>query len=322
MSRPDVLGQVEPPARGPRRRRHAAVVTSVLVVVGLAVAVPLLRDGTSGDDPPPAAAPPPAGLQSVSWHGLQLHVPDTWELDDAFCGTAQSDTVLRPGDVEACLPPYVPGLTVVEYTGGVEEVPGARDVQVSGFAGRRGTVPLTEESGTRDVLTIPELEVTVSVRSPDGARAAQVLDTAAVIDVDDRGCVVELPATTPPEPTVPGAEERVLPGRPDRVVLCAYGDLLLESSTALSAEDVREVQRLLDAAPVGTSPSRVGVTVSAEVCPEYDRRPMVLQATYADGEVLQVFTRMNSCTGPDPDNGARRVIADDFAIALFQLTHG
>ena len=322
MSRPDLLGPVQAPAAGRHPWRWVAVAASAVTVLGMALAVPLLGGSPAGVDRPSAAAAPPPGLQSVSWHGLQVHVPDTWELDDAHCGFARSDTVLKPGVVAACLPPYVPGLTVVEYADGIEEVPGARVVEVSGFAGRRGTVPLTEEPGTRDVLTIPDLAVTVSVRSPDAARAAEVLDTAAVIDVDDRGCVVDLPATTPPEPTVPGAEDRVLPGEPDTVVLCEYGDLRLEDSLVLSPDEVREVQRLLDAAPVGTSPSRVGVSVSAEVCPEYDRRPTVLQATYADGQVLQVFTRMNSCTGPDPDNGLRRVLADDFAIELHQLVRG
>lgn len=296
------------------------VLAAAVAVVAVAVAVPALLDGTGGSGPDVVTQPapaPPEGQRAVSWHGVQVFVPERWTRDDLHCHEPQSDTVVVPGGRDDCLAPYVRGLTVVEFRAGSEPVPGAQEVEVSGHRGSRGTVPLTEEEGVRAVLVLPEQDVTVSVRSPDEAAAQAVLDTAAVVDVDAHGCATRLADTSPAEPEVPGADERVLPGEPARVVLCEYGDLLLERSGLLPPDEVRALQSALDAAPAGTSPSRSGTEVSPDLCPEYDRAPMVVQAEYADGSLLQVFTRLNSCTGPDPDNGARQVVVD--AEAIFPL---
>lgn len=304
-------------ARNGRRLRSmstaAAAAAAVLVVT---VGVPALIDGPTQTAIPATSASPaavPAGQRAVSWHGVQLFVPQDWKLYDEHCGTAQSNTVRVPGPTSTCLPPYVPGLTVVDFAGSSDAPADAREVDVSGYAGLRGTAPLTTEDGVNEVLVIPDLDVSVSVRSPataDPQEAAAILDTAQVIDVDRLGCATRLESTTPLLPTVPGAADRVLPGEPEKVALCDYGDLRLERSGLLTAELVRSIQKGLDGAPVGTTPSGVGISVSAELCPEYDRAPLVLQASYADGSQLQVFTRLNSCTGPDPDNGARQVRLD------------
>lgn len=305
-----------------RRRTAGLALASTAAVLAVAVGATVLLDDQPGPGPDVAEQPPvvvPAGSQAVSWHGVQLFVPAAWKLEDLACHEPRSSTVVVPGARDDCLMPRIPGLTVVEFAPGAEEVPGSRDVQVSGQAGRRGTVPLEEEPGVRAVLVLPDLEVTVSVRSPDAETAEALLDTAHVVQADVLGCASVLPGTTPPEPDVPGAAERVLPGEPVRVVLCEYGDLRLERSGVLPPEQVRAFQAALDAAPTGTTPSGVGVTVSEELCPEYDRAPMVVQAEYADGSQLQVFTRLNSCTGPDPDNGARQVVVDAEAVfPLFQ----
>jgi hypothetical protein len=320
-----LLQRVRAAERRSRRKTWtggAAAVASAAAVLAVAVAVPSLLDQPT---PPPPAAPAPApdGQRAVSWHGVQLYVPETWKLHDARCGTAQSDTVLVPGPVNLCLPPYVPGLTVVEYRDGTEELPNAREVEVSGYRAFRGSVPLTEEEGVREVLVVPDLQVTVSVRSPDPRRADALLDTAQVVEVDSLGCPTALPSTKPPAPQVPGAAERVLPGEPVNVVLCQYGDLRLERSAPLPAPEIAALQSRLNEAPVGTSPSRVGTSVSAKLCPEYDRAPLVLLATYEDGSQLQIFTRFNSCTGPDPDNGARQVVVDRSVLNdLAQVLYG
>lgn len=312
-----LLQRVTAGQSGARRRRGWTALAAAAAVVAVAVVVPSLLDdgGSPGPDVATQPAPvAPPGQRAVSWHGVQVFVPATWTLEDLYCHEPQSDTVVRPGGREDCLVPYVPGLTVVEFSAGTESVPDAQPVEVSGHAGSRGTVPLTEEAGVRTVLVLPDLEVTVSVRSPDEAAAQAILDTAAVVDVDALGCASRLPDTSPSPPDVPGAADRVLPGEPVRVVLCEYGDLRLERSGVLPPDEVKAFQAALDAAPVGTTPSGVGVTVSEELCPEYDRAPMVAQAEYADGGRLQVFTRLNSCTGPDPANGARQVVVDPEAI--------
>jgi hypothetical protein len=297
-----------------------AAALAVVPVVAVAVVGPSLLDdgGSPGPDVATQPAPvAPAGQRAVSWHGVQVFVPATWTLEDLHCHQAQSDTVVRPGARDDCLMPYVTGLTVVEFRAGAETVPGAREVEVSGHRGSRGTVPLTEEDGVRAVLVLLDLDVTVSVRSPDEAAAQAILDTIAVVDVDALGCASRLPDTAPPPPEVPGAADRVLPGEPARVVLCEYGDLQLERSGILPPDQVQALQAALDAARAGSSPSRSGTEVSPDLCPEYDRAPLVVQAEYADGSSLQVFTRLNSCTGPDPDNGARQVVVD--AEAIFPL---
>ena len=95
------------------------------------------------------------------------------------------------------------------------------------------------------------------------------------------------------------------------MVACEYGGLRLERSTVLTAAEVDSFRAATDAAAAGTSRSRVCTEVSAELCPEFDAAPFVLHATYGGGRQLQVFTRLNSCTGPDPDNGSRRVVLPD-----------
>lgn len=313
--------------RDRRRAAAGAAALSVAAVAAVSLAVPLLTGNGSARLAPPAAGPSGApaadGQQAVVWHGVQLYVPEHWHPDDLRCHEPQSDTVVLPGVRDDCLAPYVSGLTIVEYSAGADKAPGGRPVEVSGQAGRRATLPLTEEPGVREVLVLPDLNVTVSVRSPDPARAKAILDTAQVVEQDARGCPSALAATTPPRPDVPGAADRVLPGDPDRVVVCQYGDLRIERSAELPDYAVRRFQAALDAAPVGTSPSRVGVSVSAELCPEYDRAPLVLIAIYPDGGRLQVYTRQNSCTGPDPDNGARQVVVEgdvmrDLGHVLYQ----
>lgn len=321
-----LLQRVRAAERRGRRRvwaGGAAAVASAAAVVAVAVVMPGLVSQPAPAPPVAAPEPVPDGQQAVSWHGVQLYVPETWKLHDSHCGTPQSDTVLVPGSVDLCLPPYVPGLTVVEYRGGTEELPDAREIEVSGYRALRGSVPLSEEQGVREILVIPDLQVTVSVRSPDPSRAQALLDTAQVVEADALGCPTALPSTTPPAPQVPGADDRVLPGDPVKVVLCQFGDLRLERSAPLSAPDVAALQARLDAAPVGTSPSRVGISVSAELCPEYDRAPLVVLASYEDGSQLQVFTRFNSCTGPDPDNGARQVRVEQEVMSdLAQVLYG
>ena len=304
--------------RGSRRRRLAGVaVLTAAAVIGVTLVVPALT-GREDRGPEPAdtvvgavAAPP--GQRAVSWHGVQVFVPQQWRLGDTHCGVAQRDTVVVPGIVNSCLPPAVPGLTVVTFSDRSTELPDdLRDVEVSGVPARRGTsTPPDESTATLAVLELPLLEVVVTVRSPDPARAQALLDTAQIIEVDEIGCASSLPGPTPPDSDVPGAADRILPGEPVRVVACEYGGLRLERSTVLTAAEVDAFRAATDAAPVGTSPSRVGTEVSAELCPEYDAAPLVVQASYGDGRQLQVFTRLNSCTGPDPDNGSRRVVLPD-----------
>lgn len=297
----------------------AAVVTSAAAVLAVALVAPsLLGNGASQQlATEPTEVPP--GQRAVSWHGVQVFVPAGWKLYDLRCHEPQSSTVVVPGFRNDCGSSYVPGLTVVEFHAGSDPAPGSRSVEVSGQRGHRGTEPLEEEPGVRAVLALPDLDVTVSVRSTEEAIAQAMLDTVQVVDEDVNGCLTRLAGTAPPEPDVPGAAERVIPGTPTRVSLCEYGDLRLEHSGTLNPQEVQALQEVLDAAPEGTSPSRSGSSVSPDLCPEYDRAPMVIQAEYADGSRLQVFTRLNSCTGPDPDNGARRVVLPANSEALFTL---
>lgn len=321
-----LLQRVRAAEQGRERSRHArrwvAAATAVaaagavgLVVVLPGASIPGAREQVlaPGED----ELPPPAEVreQAVTWHGVQVRVPSDWKLGDQHCGVAQSDTVLVPGAINLCLPPYVPGLTVVEFRAGADDPPpDARPFAVSGEQGSRYSEPLTEEQGVLATLTLPTQNVTVTVRSPDPAAAEAILDTATIVEADALGCPARLPDTKPPVPDVPGAADRVLPGRPESVVVCEYGDLRIERGGRLPADRIAEVQRVLDAAPTGPSPSQVGVTVVAEACPELDRAPTVLLATYADSRTLQIFTRLNSCTGPDPDNGARQVRVDQSFI--------
>lgn len=319
-------------ARRDRRRAVAAAIAAVVAVAGVAVLPELRRDEAA---PPVATVDVPTGSQAVSWHGVQVLVPATWRLDDQRCGVAQTSTVLLPGFRNSCLPPYIPGLTVVEFAE-VPDIPertsteplldaATTPLDLDGTPALTGSVPLEQETGVRRVLVVPSEGVIVSVRSPDAAAADRILATARVVTVDANGCLSRLPASRPAGPSgVEGASESLLPGSPTSLSACRYERLRLVSSRRVDAS-IGALQQRLDALATGVSGRTPEREIAEELCRGMDDEVTTLEAGYADDRSLRVFFRGQACTDRSALNGSttrrtdRTLTSDLYAVLAGRL---
>lgn len=314
-------------ARRDRRRAVAAAVMAVVAVAGIAVLPELRRDEAA---PPVATVDVPAGSQAVSWHGVQVVVPESWQLDDQRCGVAQTSTVLLPGFRNSCLPPYVPELTVVEFAE-IPDIPATTSAEplldaattpldLDGTPALTGSVPLEQETGVRRVLVVPSEGVIVTVRSPDAAAADRILATARVVVVDANGCPARIPTSRPAGPSgVEGASESLLPGSPTSLSACRYERLRLVSSRRVDAS-ISALQQRLDALATGVSGRTPEREIAEELCRGMDDEVTTLEAGYADDRSLRVFFRGQACTDRSALNGSttrrtdRTLISDLYSV--------
>lgn len=336
--RPDpvlLLRGVESKRRGRARTARWRATGAMVAAAAATAAVVLVVPALTGKQPPqqPAVPPVPPGKQAASWHGVEVLVPAEWEIGDQRCGTAQSDTVLRPGPVLSCLPPPVPGLTVVEFDA-LSADPRTRaaqlaavattPVEVSGVPALRGSRPLDDEPGVQRVLVVPSEDVVVSVRSPDPARADALLADVRVVEVDAAGCRSRIPGAQPTEPAArEDAESSLVPGSPTAASLCRYGGLRLEASRRLDREQVRDLQRRLDALPTGRSGRVPPDEISDDYCAEIDDDVDLLDVDYDAGPAVQVYVKAQGCTDRSPTNGSTtRRLTVSLSSMLSRLLHG
>ncbi|MEX2291370.1 MAG: hypothetical protein WD794_13730 [Mycobacteriales bacterium] len=318
-------------ARTARWRAAGAMAAAAAATAAVVLVVPLLTGVQP--TPQPADPPVPPGKQAVSWHGVEVLVPVDWKIGDQRCGTAQSDTVLRPGIVNSCLPPAVPGLTVVEFhalspdqrTRAAQVAAVATDpVEVSGVRALRGSRPLDDEPGVQRVLVLPSEDVVVSVRSPEPARADALLDDVRVVAVDAAGCRSRIPHAQPTQPAArEGAGSSLVPGTPMTASLCRYGGLRLEASRRLDREQVRDLQRRLDALPTGRSGRIPPEEISDDYCARIDDDVDLLDVDYDEGPAVQVYIKAQGCTDRSPTNGSTtRRLTVSLPSTLSRLLHG
>lgn len=278
MSEPDTT-------HAPRRPRRAwpalaGAVAVVLVVAGALLAVRAADGGSAATGPAAAevvAAPP--GKQLVSSLGVQLAVPERWEVVGAIagCGPLPDAAVVRGGGavagcgyvepagftlVEIGTPASITEVLAADWNPGGPPAPGAEPssspVESLGMLRTRTALA---DGRTQLLLTSSERDVAVLLRGPDEAALLDIVDTIRLVDVDAAGC----PSVLPVSPSwdrpdrrqgVPGVEA----GSVSRVSVCAYstfgGDRQrLAASTLLDGAAADDLAGVLDAAPAGALPA-------------------------------------------------------------------
>lgn len=308
----------------------AAATASVLVAVGATALVPHHR---AAKGPTPAKDAVPAGMQAVSWHGVEVLVPSSWRIGDQRCGTPESNTVLVPGFRLDCGRRAVPGLTIVSFFALSADTRAAASQlaaaaitsgTLSGVPVLRGSIPRSDGPGVQRVLVVPSEQVVLTVASPRAAEADSILARARVVAVDAAGCRSREDATTPVGPPHrDGADRSLLPGHPTGASLCRYSDHRLEASLQLTASEVAALQRRLDALPTGRSGRIPPKEITSDYCTELDRDVDVLDANYPYGPGLQVFFRGRACTDRSVLNGSsgRRTVPAVMATLQQLLAH-
>jgi hypothetical protein len=284
------------------------VALAVVLVGGGALGVWLLDD--RGDDartetgPPITTMPPriPDGLQAVSYHGVEILVPEDWTIGNAHCGTPQGNTVMLPvGAVDLCLVAEPVGLTVVEV----------RPVEPGSLAG-------DARSDSERVLAEPG--VVVTVRGPDAALREKILDDVRVTPVDSNGCDDRVASMEHPSPSGrPGAAEATVPGEPMSASMCRYEDLWLARSVPpLSGAELRQVVDQLNALPEGVSlpgpEFQFDCTPMPHLCAADERRGFVLRFDYAEGPPVLVHVRIAGTTEIAVANGDRTTKVDSALV--------
>lgn len=308
----------------------AAATATVLVAVGATALVPHHR---AAKGPTPAKDAVPAGMQAVSWHGVEVLVPGSWRIGDQRCGTPQSDTVLVPGFRLDCGGRAVPGLTIVSFSAlsadtRAEATQLAADATtagtLSGVPVLRGSIPRSDEPGVQRVLVVPSEQVVLTVASPRAEEADSILARARVVAVDAAGCRSREDVTAPVGPPHrDGADRSLLPGHPTGASLCRYSDHRLEASRQLTVSEVADLQRRLDALPTGRSGRIPPREIAPDYCKQLDRDVDVLDASYSYGPGLRVFFRGRACRDRSVLNGSsgRRTVEAVMATLQQLLAH-
>jgi DNA-directed RNA polymerase specialized sigma24 family protein len=316
-----LLGEVRERGVHVRRRR-----LSVVAVATVAVAA-LVGSAVVGGSAPKNArktadfsgvidAPRPPGTQPVSYHGVEIFVPDTWRLDVDQCRTPQRNAVLIEDEdpVVSCQVPQPRGLTVVRLTL-VSTQPGqqraalaTQPVVVNGVSARRGRgVPVGQPVAV-SVLVLPQDNVVVSVESPDPAAVQQILDSTRSVPVDDFGCATG-PSThdtlAANAMTERSAKDALVDGSPSGAVICRYTDGWVSRATELSASDRAALVRDLRALPAGVSHPPAGYDESPMACAQDGRHSYRILFRYSGYGGDTVDVRISGCDGLSATNGLR-----------------
>lgn len=292
--------------RGRSLRRRSRLVTAgaavgaVLVALGVAVVV----QGVSGDDTlrpaatasaQPTLPPPPAGQQAVSFHGIQLFVPDDWQVPGGVsCTGGTRPGVSFPGGaVPACgMPPsQVPEVQLARASSDAGEQYAALATEpalVDGQPVRRGRGSVLPGSPVVEVMYVPQTEAVVVVKNPDRVEF-DVLTTVHFAPVDRVGCQDRLSGFAPGPTAHPQAKDRLLPEQPTRVAVCRYLDGWLMQSRAPTASELAALMADVEHAPA--APQRW----SNARCDEPQTEGIIVRAEYAQADPVVLSARLDGC---------------------------
>jgi hypothetical protein len=313
----------------PRRVRWIAVATSAAAVAAVATTLALVTSSngtnavqqtpaTTNSEPPPPPAPP---TQQVTYHHLSISVPASWQLNDQHCGAPQGDTVLLPAPVLSCLTGAKPDVTVVRFQDVFEPTIVGKDAQwtddqVDGHFAHRATGRYSDYPAI--VINVPDAQAAVLITAPTMAGAEDLEQTLRVVDVDSYGCQTNqllVPLLRTPAPTVPGADQSLVPGRPTSLSVCGYEGDLLSGSGQVPNDQLDDSLAMLRGLPPGLSrgPDRDNQPIS---CTETDDLSLALDRDqtdtpwyealvhYASGDTLTLRVRLGFCGDLGVSNGA------------------
>lgn len=269
----------------------AAAVGAVISISAVAAYAALGRSGPHREtaqhgplEPPPV----PTGLKAVSYHGIEILVPDRLPVNSFLCGPPQRSVVIAQTPlVHGCtfIPnpaPAVPkGLTIVTLEpdlGAAEEPSGlssARSIQIGAMSGTRRDGESPGLPGETAIVRLPDPGVIVSVTTPTVAQTQDIVSTLRAAPTDRNGCAAHVDSLRPSGN--PGSD-KLVPGDPTGAAVCGYPatpgeprtDQWLVGSSALTTQAARQLATRINALPAATPPpGRVGQEAHAWVVFSY-----------------------------------------------------
>jgi len=252
-------------ATRPRRPRHfgwqlAAGAVAVAVAAAVAVAVPrlLAKDGPA--DPlhgvTSTAPTVPAGFQVVTFHGLSITVPASWQVHAGrYCQLTRSVIELPTAFTYTCLRPTYPNLTIVDFYDGIQPSSGnVTHTTISGLPATR----VQNNTGRLSIgYTVPSLSVSVVIWPAAGQTGEDLAASLTVDAIDSHGCPARITDgdTFPPRPTAgrSGTANALIPGQPSSMTACRYVQGWLNQGATVSGAALRSFEAIVNGLPPGLS---------------------------------------------------------------------
>lgn len=248
-------------ARRRRRQRLSVIALSAVIAVGsLAFVMVALtprgsKEGPGGSGTPSSTQIPASTDQVIGFHGLEVTVPASWKINDTWCGTPQSDTVVRDqGATNSCLVPRPPGISSLELLEGpgywrpkmlsVRTVTNPHGVELE-----RGTI-----SDRRGVAVyVPAVHVLMFVDTVTDDETRAIIDSIQLADTDPNGCAMHEMQLDPPTSYQPqtSMQDTMIPGSPSAIAICHYIDHWLVSSATVTDQEMTDLVRLINGLPEG-----------------------------------------------------------------------
>jgi hypothetical protein len=309
---------------GPRTRRPIVAMAAAAVVIMAAAVTAIIVTRPDSSRPGPAAQPTAhvvaPGYRPVDVGGLAIDVPAAWPTNATFCGTPRADTVVTEPDGLTCLAPLPAGISYAEFIHAGQLPPprgAAESITVSGRPARKYA---WVDGASRVVLVwVPAGSIGVLVRSPDPALVDRLVASLRFEAVTADGCSVFAADVgsliSDRAPVRAGAGTMLVPGRPTRVVLCAYQAASVAAGRTLTDTEASTLVSTLNEQPAGYSVSDPR-TFDTTLCPERnstlqtggeDTFAYRLQADYADGPPVVVVARFGLCGKLGAANGSYSV---------------
>jgi hypothetical protein len=297
----------------PRREWLLAGLAAAVVIAAVAATVVVVRESSGGHRARPTATGVPTGMWAVSFHGIEILVPDSWRSGTERCRQMQAlDRGFAPGQL---WPPC--GVEDGSATSGVDlsdlsgqwYPPPAVDYRklattamtIDGHAARRGVSKALTTGEESTVIALPDPGVLLLVRSPDPALVQRIVDSIRVVSIDSRGCESRMAARLPESDSTADGNLMMRQGY-ESAVLCSYSSGWLERSTAMPADKADSIVAALNALSLKRGPHACLGEVSQD---------FVLRFSYPDGQTRDVLA--NGTCAARVTNGVR-VAAPDSAL--------
>jgi hypothetical protein len=264
----------------------------------------------------------------VGFHGLEVAVPASWQINATSCGTPVADTVVRDaGITPACGSARSPRVDSVELF----------DNPQQWFRTRRGLRDYVNPHGVllrvapeirgqgRPVL-VPAVGVVALIQTTSPAETTRILNALQLSSTDITGCRMHERVLYPPAryrpPDRGELTTAVIPPGPEAIAICHYGDNWLLSSTIATGGQLTELVHRADTGATGYAHAPPGDYL-ASICtaPTTDGGEAgsgyVLIARYAQRAPVRLWAHIGSCGPLGLTNGLRTSrLTDQLAAAI------
>ncbi|NUR29001.1 MAG: hypothetical protein HOV83_24700 [Catenulispora sp.] len=224
--------------------------------------------------------------------------------------------LIGDGATESCAISPEPSVDVVAFgataSTDLHPAPPLLPTVIGGHQAQTGTEQLPD-GRTATALIVPDLDVSVTVKSKDAGLVAGILATAQIVDTDANGCTSRMDSVEPAgKPVRPGAQSTMVPGKPVTAIVCHYaaprhpgqtapaGPALLASGSGIAPDRVGELAAVLNSLKPGLATWQ-GLAGS---CPSAAHDGYVLRFGYASGAPVDVYLHSWNCDHMGFSNGA------------------